>query len=775
MGRAFAKKQLILALGSSLPMVMAAPVSAQQSKSAPTADATTSPDQIAEIVVTAQKREQALSKVGISITALSGNEIAQAGIKDSMQIVNSVPNMENQSIYGPGSSTNFSIRGVAQNDYNDGTESPIATYVDEIYMVPNGAGAFPLYDMERVEVLRGPQGTLFGRNSTGGLIHFISAKPVDYFEGMLSGQIGSYRTREITGMLNVPINEHLAARVAGQYHTNAGWVHNVTGNQPDGGQIKTGSIRGQIKWTPSSTITNNLKMSYDHASGAQSGVYHEAIGINATSGDQFLLGPGQDFYGTGPQRDSNGQPNFTNRTTDNGQPRLLRGVNSTNIANRFDIKLDRLTISAVTGYNRYFRAQVEDCDGTQVRACQTQYQTRSRLFTQELRLNADFDDIKFTGGLYYLHHRLSLDNIAPLFLDTPGQIALTAVAKQISQSYAIYGNVEYQFTPELKLVVGARGSKDKKHFQQVLNVNLPCDATNPFAGYDTLRPSDVPVCGIAASNVFTDAAVGGLTRISKNTWSAKAELDFTPSPTTLIYGSISRGVKSPGFNNGFISAGLPASAFQFKSETLVAYEAGLKSQFFNRHASLSLAGFYYDYTNYDTLNYIGVGSFIDNHDAKLYGAEAELQFHPIHGLTLNASAGYTHSKLDSVANAGLVVADRQMPLAPKWTLNGMARYETEVPAIKQVVGVQIDARARANYYANPGNDSAARLPSIGVVDARIDVSNINKDYTLALVVKNAFNKRYISSIFLEQGIAGYRFGNYGMPRWFSAELTYKFR
>lgn len=729
---------------------------------------------VQDIVVTAQKREQSISKVGISITALSSDALEKSGIKDSMSIVNSVPNMENSAIYGPGSNTNFSIRGVSQNDHNDGTEAPVAAYYDEVYIVPNGAGSFPLYDMERVEVLRGPQGTLFGRNSTGGLIHFISAKPTSDLEGSVSATVGSYGTREATGVLNLPLADGLDLRVAGQLHENDAWVKNVSRLQPDGGELKTQSVRGQLRIMPSSSITDTVKVSYDHADGYTSGTWKDAVGIDPVTGNQFVLGRNQDFYGTGPQRDSLGEPNITDGRTNNGQIRRLRDAHSTTAANHLDVDLGDVTITSVTGFNRYHRDQVEDCDATPVRACATRYITDSRMFSQEIRANGDFGDLRVTAGLYYLHHRLKLNNIAPLFLDTPNAIALTVRANQLSKSYAAFANVEYDLTPKLTVITGLRVSKDKKHFQQVLNVNLPCDASNPFPGYGSTNPADVPVCGLAGSNVFTDESVGGLTRINKNTWTAKVELDFKPTDGTLIYGSFSRGVKSPGFNNGFISTGLAPENFQFKSETLLAYEVGLKTQFLDRRASLSLSSFYYDYSNYDTLSFAGVGSVITNNDAKLYGAEAEFQIRPLHGLRISLNAGYTHSKLYDVPNAALVVADRQMPLAPKWTAGTSVRYETPVFVDGHTLGLQLDARARGAFYANPGNDSAAKLESIGLVDARIDLTAPNDRYTIAVSAKNILDRRYFSSVFLEQGIGGYRFGNYGMPRWVSADFTVRF-
>ena len=203
-----------------------------------------------EVVVTATKREQGLSDIGISVTSISGREMSALGLNETIEIVAAVPNLVNASVFGPGSNTNFSIRGVAQNDFNDGTESPNALYVDEVYLVPTGAGSFPLYDMDRVEVLRGPQGTFFGRNSTGGLIHFISQKPTDEFAGSISTSYGSHEEYTFEGMLNIPLGDAGALRISGKLKDNDGWIDNISGNQPDAGQVKTESLRAQLLLTP---------------------------------------------------------------------------------------------------------------------------------------------------------------------------------------------------------------------------------------------------------------------------------------------------------------------------------------------------------------------------------------------------------------------------------------------------------------------------------------------------------------------------------------------
>jgi outer membrane receptor protein involved in Fe transport len=756
-GAAVSRLSLCLALATGA----AGAASAQDAAPAPDRSGST----IDEIIVTAQKREQSLSDVGISVSVLGNETLQNLGIEDSIAIVNFVPNVENTSIYGPGTNTNFSVRGVAQNDSNDGTEAPIATYVDDVYLVTTGAGAFPLHDLERVEVLRGPQGTLFGRNSTGGLIHYISAKPVDAFEGRLSGSYGSYDERSVSGMINVPIAPGTAAvRIAGLYKNNDGWLNNRSGTQPDGGQVESASIRASLLLTPTDTITNVFRISYDHAEGYTSGIWRDAIGQDPVTGDQFVLPAGSlDAVGQGPVLGE----------ADNGQLRKLLGAKSVLAVNKLDWEVGNVTVTSVTAYNDYRRNTVEDCDGTQVAICATHYNNPSHQFSQELRAFIDAGSSRFTVGAYYLNQLSKQNVIAPLFQFVgPGSVALKATVNQRSKGYAIFANGEFDLSDQFTLIAGIRGSRDLKSIQQVNGIYLPTNPATPFAGYED--NAELPVGAAVGENIFTDATAGGLNRLKKNLWSAKVELDYKPSDDTLIYASFSRGVKAPGFNNGLVSVGLPFASYRYRDETLLAYEVGLKTTFWDRRASFNAAAFYYDYSDYHTLAFVGVGSFITNSDAKLYGIEADFTVKPAEGLTIQVNGGLLKSKLYDVPNAGLVVADREMPIAPSWTISGLIRYELPVFGGGHKLGLQVDGRARDAFYNDPANNSASVVPSYGVVNASIDLAEVDDKYRIALSVKNIFDKQYETSIFLLNGVAGYRYGFYAPPRWVSADVSFRF-
>ena len=735
-----------------------------------------------EIIVTATKREQALSDVGVSVTSLGGEALERMGVTETTGITATVPNVINASIFGPGTNTNFSIRGVAQNDINDGTESPIATYVDDVYFVATGAGSFPLYDMQRVEVLRGPQGTLFGRNSTGGLIHFISAKPNDEFFASASGSYGSYNERIFTGILNLPIGEKAALRVAGRYQNSDGYLKHITGNRPDAGQIETHSIRTQLLLKPSSVLTSLFKFAYEKASGFTTGIVHQPTGIDAVTGGQFVLRPDQDFYGTGPGKSFAGfgvvgSPD----TVDNGSDRRLKGATSLTMQNTTNWEIsDQITVTSVTAYNRYRKNLLEDCDGTQLRICESHYQNSARQFTQELRAFGDMGALRWTVGAYYLNQKSNQNLIVQLYVDPSPfpapPLGLAGKTELKAKGYAAFANIEYDVSPQLTVIAGLRGARDEKHIDQLNGVYFPA-STNPlFLGYE----ADVPVYSFVNRNIavyennYNDATSGGLNRFGRNGWSGKIEIDYKPWDDGLLYASVSRGLKSAGFNNGTLKAGLLATELQFKPETLLAYEVGFKSNFMDNKASVATSAFYYDYKSFHVLNFAGLGAFITNRPARIYGTEIELNFRPVPALTLQLTGGLVDTKLSNTTNAGGVSADREMALAPSWTLSAMARYEFAV-AGRHTLGIQVDGNARDSFFNNPGNDPASLVPKFTNVNGRIDLADVDDRYNLSVSVRNLLNKRYLTSRFLLQGLAGYNYDFYNQPRMIRAELTIKFR
>lgn len=709
---------------------------------------------VQEIIVTAQKRAQSAQAVGISITALGADTLRQMGVRDSTDIVAQVPNLQNASVFGPGTNVNLAIRGVALNDYNDGTEAPVAVYFDEIYMVPLGAGSFPAYDLNRVEVLRGPQGTLFGRNTTGGIIHYVTNKPE---LGKTSGGVelgyGSYDTREANGYVNLAAGSDFAVRAAGYYHKNDGWMKNSLG-QPDSGVIDSHAARIQARYK-SGGLDANFKFEYAHAQGPATSYHGLPASRDPVTGVVQLDGPDNSPWKVG----------------ENGDPNFLAGASSYNGGAYISYDFGDVTLNSVTGYNHYSRLSIEDCDGTAARTCQNSYDFTSRQYSQELRLSGKTSSLDWTLGAYYLDQKGDGHNTAPLFIQANGVPTLIVDAQysQRLKSAALFANLDYHLSDQFSVIVGARFTKDKKSFSELLRY-FATDTS--FDDVWPKNPHDFNEIASIARVDFSPGTVGDLARINQGSLAAKVELNWKPEPGKMVYASVSRGIKGGGFNNGYFDLGTPASDIPYKGETVYAYEAGTKLDLLDRKLRVNGAVFYYDYKNYQTLTFINLGSAIRNRDAILYGAELELTAQPTDQLFLSLGGGLLDTKVKDVPSPTNFVADREMLLAPKWSLNGMARYE--FPVGPGSLSVQSDFKASAKYHADIINSPALDIPSYVVVNGRIEYTAPDERYRVALFVKNMFDNKYRIQAFDLTGNFNVIYQQFAPPRWFGISVSAKF-
>ncbi|WP_176599308.1 TonB-dependent receptor domain-containing protein [Sphingobium aromaticivastans] len=718
-----------------------------------------------DIIVTAQKREQKLQDVGLSITALGGDMLQSMGVRESVDVVAQVPNVQNISVYGPGMNPNFSIRGVSLPDFNDFTESSVSTYNDEIYLVANGAGSFPAFDLNRVEVLRGPQGTLFGRNTTGGIVHFISNKPTSN-ELLIDAEAeyGRFESRRFTGVINAPLGDGIAVRFAGIYQNNDPWIKNDFG-QPDSGAVETYAVRSQLGFDNGGPFKAIAKFEYGHAEGPASCYHHvqsfrdPVTGLAETPAPSNKLNPW--------------------RRCNNNTVQELIGASSYNGALNMSYDFGDVTLTSVTGFNHYGRDSIEDYtfgpyDG------QARYQSRSEHYSQELRLSKTGPTTDWTMGLYYLHQNGSIHYAAPVFAaDLGGGLAgppfFVADAQGTLQlrSYGLFGNLEHHLTDQLSVAVGARWTKDNKHFQQDLFYNFTDDNLTDFWPDNPFGSS---VTGVFASNIFTDAAVGDLTRLKKGSLSAKAQLNYKPTDNSLVYASVSRGTKGAGFNNGFIEISAAPSAVPYKAELAYVYEAGVKTDLLDRKLTLNGSVFYYDYKNYHAFGFGVIGGFITNKKARLYGAELELSARPFDGLMANIGLGLLDSTIYDVttpAPSNVTYHTREMALAPAWSLNGLVRYEFGLGS--GTMAVQGDFKATSKYQTDILNNPATVIPSYEVFNGRIEYRGPGDSYRIALFCKNLLNSKYrVSAFDLTTSFSTVN-EQFAPPRWWGISIGYKFR
>jgi len=713
-----------------------------------------------EIVVTATRTERNVQDVGISVSAFSGDQLRSVGITDSTQIVQITPGLQNPQS-NSGFSSSFSIRGITQSDFGASQEAPVALYVDDVYQSNQAGAMFQLFDVERVEVLRGPQGTLFGRNATGGLVHFLTKKPSQETSGYVDLSYGSFDRVKAEGAVGVPLSDAVAIRVSGVGDFHDEIVDNRFG--PDVWDREEFAGRVQVLFEPTSDI--EFLLSARGASRRNTGTpyHHQVATPTGIGGTGVFAPPGSvDFLGFAePDSDP-----FTVGIDDVSNSQLGTFSVSGNLVWSFD----GVTLTSITDFTSLDVDFTEDSDIQPGEFFHFVGRTNFEQFSQELRLNGDFYNARWTFGAYYLNLRGDYDQrglITDLGFGVDQQIALYEVD---TDSYSVFGQFEFDLTDQLTFTAGARWILDDK--SQTYENFFVIDGV----------PGKIPFGLSGAPNLieFSDSD-------SESIYSVRAQIDYDVTDDVLLYASFNRGVKGFGYNAPVDPSGSPLfidpitfdpvpgadDAFRFEDETLNAFEIGFKSSLFDGLARLNMSAFYYDYDNYQALNLVGITQIITNNDARMFGFEAELFANPYEGLDLVLGAAYLDTEVEDV-NVGGVLLDREVAYAPSLNLTGLARYEWNVA--NGLMAVQANVSYTGDHFL--GLTNAAVLEEDGYILANARVSYTLPgayDYaTVSFFVNNLTDKEYRTLAFDTSAFFGSVESQVGRPREFGGQLSLAF-
>lgn len=720
-----------------------------------------------EVVVTAQKREQSLQDVGISVSVMSGEQITALGLTNTIDITAQTPGLNFQQ-YSP-TQTIMNIRGVSQNDFQDQHEPPVAGYVDGAYVSTMGAAHAQMFDMERVEVLRGPQGTLFGRNATGGLIHYITRKPEKEWNGYVELTFAEHDQIKSEGAIGGAITDAVSARVSFATNDHDGWTENRIG--PDLNDADSKSVRGQLLFLPSDDIEILLKGHYSEIDTFGQGYDHSPATYGA-DGLGFLIGSNQvaPFFGppppppappipfvfvTCPGCDASGfaEPDDDPRTGSFNDPgffeREIAGMTAT-----IDWDINGMTLTSITDYLTMDKDYAADTDGganTIVHAILFQELDQ---ISQELRLQGQTDRLNWQAGFYYLD--IDTDTINggdPLdlspFLGAPLGVAALFARSDVtleSESWAIFAHAEYALTDALTLIGAVRYTEDTKELD-----------------YDLLA-------GPAIVAEFQD----------KQEWeniSARLQLDWQVNEDTLAYAGVTRGHKAGSFSLPFISFGpLDTSAIPHDEEVLTSYEVGLKTDFLDGRARLNASAFYYDYDDYQAASFVNLVLIIGNNDAEVYGGEIELVLNPIENLELLLGASFLDSTVEDVTIPGPfgtnVVTDRELPLSSDFTWNGLVRYTW--PLGSGSLTAQMDANYVDDVCFSVVCHHSEREDGYLVGNARLSYTSAGDVWSAALFVRNLGDVDY-RVYGLDASFVSFNASMPNPPRWFGGTIRYNWR
>ena len=650
------RRHLYFCAGSLLAL-SAAPALAQtattsQTGTSQTATAAEPLDGVSDIIVTAQRRSENVQNVPISITAFGQRQLEERGISSALQIAQFVPNLTAMNNTGLGSANAYYLRGLGSTETIPTFDPPVGTYVDEVYLSRQNANNLSLFDVERVEVLRGPQGTLFGRNTTGGAISVIMAQPKNEIGGYAEVGYGRYNKKLARGSIDVPLAPGFSAKVSGYYQNDDGYVNNVTTgerlNDDDGWGVRLG-LRGEL--SPSVTWQG----SYAHiVADGENILNFQCNPLNLTQCDGR--------YSSTGLRKSPATP-FTGFNIHGRKAGYGLGVNNDSdlITSKFDIGVGSLgTLSLITGFVnqiQQYGLDFFDGRGSAAPSIANAYPTPLQLpkggftfladqasnqFSQEVKLAGNVGDglIDYVGGVFYIHENVS-DDFADILGTTSTAGALVLADRILRNSTdAIAGYFQADVNVGiLKFTAGIRYTDEVKRLG--FSDNRASCAVSPLPAncLDTTNLV-VPANG---STVLTPQAIP--TRLQTKIWTPRFAVNIKPSEDLLVYASATRGFKSGGWNARETS---PARILPFGPEKVWSYEAGFKAQFLDRKVRLNADVFQLEVTDLQVLSAVvnpatGGLSFITRNPANYRnrGVEAELTLAPARGLNLFANVGYS--------------------------------------------------------------------------------------------------------------------------------------
>ena len=711
------------------------------------ADATAPDAAESEIIVTAQRRAERLSDVPVAVTVINGENLERLRMQDATQIVQQIPNITAQTTFGA-SAPLFAVRGMSNPDFNPSANTPVPIYSDDVLINNITGQGFALFDLERVEALKGPQGTLFGYNSSAGAIQFLSRRPTRTFEG--SGSI-SYASRDeivLQSALSGPlIGEAVRGRVAGFHRHHDGDFRNLaTGKRI--GESDRYAVRGLLDIDTSASSSLLLKAQYGKFEGDPA-IRHTEQAVNNFTGE--VLG---------------GEREVINQL---GQDERVKALE---LSGHFEADLGPVGLDLISGYLKIDSGYLTNFfDGTQIGLLDLGYgagpvqtalygvqgsDTRSKQFSQEARLTSQSDGpLSYILGAYYLQE--DLDGSIWFFAGDdsgafgyfgadPAAFLVFDEYRQELSSFALFTQADYKVTEHLKATVGGRVAWDDRSLDLIF---ANYDGFSTFVNGRAVDPFDVRLSDV------TD--LSGLETTSQKrswtNWSGRLALDYKPSDDTLFYASLSRGVKSGAFNTAaFIDL---SEANSIGPEEVLAYEVGAKLALGDRRVQASAAAFYYDVDNYHqkVVDEFGREFLSAAERVHFYGFEVEATARPADIVTAQFGVGWQKGVYDEfIEPTGAGPVDRSGNVVPgtgAWTANGLVRVDAPLPGNAGTLSPQVDFSFLEGSFYWVGN--GVKAPQLSPERKTDDFFNLNLRLTWATP-----NETFSVTAFVQNALDQYR-------------------
>lgn len=724
--------------------------------------------EIEVIEVKAQKRLQNINDVAISITALDGKSLSDQNIKDTTALSGQAVNFKITQNAAEGTPPAINIRGVGSMDYNTSTTSPVGVYVDNVAGGSANSQLVNLYDIDSIEILRGPQGTLFGRNTTGGAVLINTKRPTKEFSGYVTAGIAQRSQFKLEGAINLPVNENIYTRLAINHQEYDYSVKNLFDLAP---KAKMEQTHGRLSvladydnleifakvhiesWDGIVQPVGNIGV-YKHVNGnkvlctpseAASGICADSFGFNDGSND---------FYDVA-----------VNNNINNDSPHKTDSW-GTDLNINYQLSNNSYLVS-ISSFNTLDRVHFFNSDGSPAGLVEGGQDVYTDVYSQELRYHLDLDDTYVIFGAYYLDESLTQDNFIDLFRDFRSVDSLFGNAVKFfydnkiqTDVWAAFANLDYDFNDKTSLSTGVRFSKENIAYRAIGSVNTSSQVNDQIGG--------------------TGPAWDVNGKINDDNVSGKLAINHVLSQNLTAFISYSRGYKSGGYNGAIITSLEEAQRNDYGSETLDAFELGSRIHWDDNNAYLYLALFNYDYQDQQVfMNQAAVSptappiQLLDNvGESNLYGAEAELKWQLTPNFNMQLGIGYLpEANLEAFVDAqGKTITDNRLPFTSKWNVNGFIEYVQ--PLSNAELLFQLNFDYQSEFYFDQNQNAYAKQQDYALFNARIAYEQ--EDWTIALWGKNITDEEHSNLKFDLTALLGMLQDFKGDARQFGLDVSYAF-
>lgn len=723
-------------------------------------------DSSPEIVVTATKRAESVNTVPMSISAVSGDDLAAAGVRSADDLAKIVPGFTfTQSAY---STPVYSLRGVGFYNYDIASTPTVTVYQDEAPLPFSAMSRGASFDLERVEVLKGPQGLLFGSNSTGGAVNYIAARPTKTFKAGFDAGYGRFNSWELGGFLSGPLGENAGLRLAVRHEGSGDWQHSTTRNETLGARDFT-QLRGLLEFKGGDRFTAKFGVNaFWDKSDVQAAQLIQVSPLVPPAVEPLLF--------TYPVAGKAREADWTAAL----QPK--RDDRQWQLTGRLDYEVgDAVTLTSLTSYADYKQNDRVDPDATPLQIVDTIDRGAIKAFYQEIRLSGEFGEGSrwIIGGNYENNKVQETQTLTStsgsgfrafnLFFGAPIPDAIDISSSQKFRNLAAFANVDFAFSDQLKAHAGLRYTDSRVDFS---------GCTGNSANGALALILGIP--GNPQCTQFNATGAGSPTvnTLKEDNLSWRVGLDYTPSKGALVYVNVSRGYKIGAFP--LIPAAL---AFQYDpatQEKLTAYEAGFKVSA-SRGVQINGAVFHYDYADKQVLGSDNVPPFgtlnrlVNIPKSKITGAELQLILRPVAGLTINGGLTYVHSRIDNFTNIDPFGVTRNFvgeafPNTPKW--QGSLAVDYEFPLSNSVngfIGTNVTTRSKTN--GGLGENAILNIDAYTLVDLRAGLASRDDRWKLSVWGRNVLNQYYWTNAYRIADVAA-RFA--GKPATYGVTLSFRY-